>query len=131
MTRAMLSVPVVKLPKEDPPEGYWEECDIGKIEETEEYPYPPAEMSGEYKWIHSETYLALKISIEKLKKSYVGADILGANPSVIASAKEKLVKAEKQMKILVVKDEADKILALEVVAKLVKKLKKGNKKPKK
>eukprot|EP00596_Hydrurales_sp_CCMP1899_P002005 CAMPEP_0119033840 /NCGR_PEP_ID=MMETSP1177-20130426/908_1 /TAXON_ID=2985 /ORGANISM="Ochromonas sp, Strain CCMP1899" /LENGTH=512 /DNA_ID=CAMNT_0006990903 /DNA_START=189 /DNA_END=1724 /DNA_ORIENTATION=- len=50
MSRAMLSVPVVKLPREDPPDGYWDECDTGKIEETELYPYPPAENSGEYKW---------------------------------------------------------------------------------
>ena len=56
---------------------------------------------------------------------------LGANPAVIAAAKEKLLKAEKQLKVLDVKDAADKALALEAVAKLVKKMKKGGKKPKK
>ena len=29
MTRAMASVPTVRLPMENPPEGYWEECDLG------------------------------------------------------------------------------------------------------
>ena len=52
---------------------------------------------------------------------------LGANPSVIAFTKEKLLKAEKQMKVLDIKDAADKIVALEIVAKLVKKTKKGKK----
>ena len=38
---------------------------------------PPADSGGEYSWLHSETHTLLKSSIEKLKKSYVGADTLG------------------------------------------------------
>ena len=129
MSRAMLGVPTVKLPMENPPEGYWDDRDIGKVRETEEYPLPPAE-TGEYIWDHSESYNALFHAIEQLKKSYVGADTLGANPSVIAAAKEKLTKAEKEMKLLDAKDVADKAVALEAVAKLAKKLKKGKGKKK-
>ena len=29
MSRAMLSVPTVRLPLDNPPEGYWQECDTG------------------------------------------------------------------------------------------------------
>ena len=58
---------------------------------------------------------------------YLFIFFLGANPSVIAFTKEKLLKAEKQMKVLDIKDAADKIVALEIVAKLVKKTKKGKK----
>ena len=46
----------------------------------------------------------------------------------IAEAKEKLLKAEKEYKILEAKDTADKIAAIEVAKKLAKKLKKGKKK---
>lgn len=125
MSRAMLGIPTVRVPVDPVPEGYWDEGDTGKIEETEEYPLPPADNNGEYRWINSTAYTALKQAIETLKKSYVGADALGANPTVIAASKDKLTRAEKQMKLLNVKDEADKASALEAVAKLVKKLKKG------
>jgi hypothetical protein len=129
MTRAMLSVPVVKLPMDNPPEGYYEEKDKGMVRETPEYPYPPAD-TGEYIWEHSESYSAMAKAIEMLKKSYVGADLLGANPAVIAAAKEKLTKAEKEMKLLDAKDAADKVAALDAVAKAVKKLKKSKGKKK-
>ena len=59
MTRALASIPVVRLPphavktKEHPegiipevPEGYWQEDDHGHIVETEEYPRPPPEING-------------------------------------------------------------------------------------
>ena len=51
---------------------------VGKIEETEGFPLPPPDNNGEHRWLHSETYVLLKTSVEKLKKSYGGADILGA-----------------------------------------------------
>ena len=126
MSRAMLAIPTVKVPIESPPEGYWEECDLGKIEDGyEEYPLPPADNNGEYRWVPSEALSSLKNAIDSLKKSYVGADALGANPAVIAATKDKLAKAEKQMKLLQTKDDTDKAMALDAVAKLCKKLKKG------
>ena len=36
MTRAMASVPPVRLPMENPPEGYWEERDLGVCERERE-----------------------------------------------------------------------------------------------
>lgn len=49
---------------------------------------------------------------------------------MIAACKEKLLKAERNLKVLDAKDAVDKTLALEAVAKLMKK-KKGGKKVKK
>jgi hypothetical protein len=126
MSRAMLAIPTVKVPIENPPEGYWGEADLGKIEDGyEEYPLPPPDNNNEYRWIPSEAFTSLKTAIDTLKKSYVGADALGANPAVIAATKDKLAKAEKQMKLLAGKDDTDKAMALDAVAKLCKKLKKG------
>lgn len=125
MTRAIALIPSVRLPMDNPPEGYYLTSDLGKIVETEEYPHPPG--SGEYQWEPSESYRALHKAIEAIKSSYNGADQLGANASVIAEAKEKLVKAEKDMKLLEVKNTADKAAAIEVAQKLAKKVKKPKK----
>ena len=131
MSRTMSAIPIVKLPIENQTDGYWEDCDVGKIEETDEYPLPPADNNGEYNWIPSESFTLLKNAIETLRESLVGADTVSANSIVIAAAKEKLMRSEKQLKVLECKDATDKALALEVVAKLVKKLKKGKKGKKK
>ena len=48
MTRAMASVPPVRLPMENPPEGYWEERDLGVCErERERERVSDAEMEEE------------------------------------------------------------------------------------
>jgi len=130
MSRAIAAMPVVKLPMDNPPEGYWSEKDVGKIEETEGYPAPPADSNGEYKWIPAETFVALAAGIERLSASYVGSDLLGANPAVIQQAKETITKAEKELKVLEAKDQADKAAAIEVAKKMLKKLKKGASKKK-
>mmetsp|Transcript_7773 Transcript_7773/g.10722 ORF Transcript_7773/g.10722 Transcript_7773/m.10722 type:complete len:509 (-) Transcript_7773:177-1703(-) len=130
MSRAIAAMPVVKLPMENPPEGYWTERDVGKIEETEGYPAPPADSNGEYKWIPAEAFVALAAGIERLSASYVGSDLLGVNPAVIQQAKETITKAEKELKILEAKDHADKAAAVEVAKKMLKKLKKGSGKKK-
>ena len=70
---------------------------------------------------------SLLTAIANIKSSYTGAEELGANPDVCLEAKTKLAKAEKDMKILKVKDEADKALAIEATAKLCKKKGKGKK----
>ena len=125
MSRAVLSLPTsVRLPIENPPEGYWQECDTGKIKETEEYPLPSAD-SGDYIWISSDTCQLMILAVDKIKSSYVGADLLGANPAVILDAKQKLAKAEKELKILEAKDAADRAIAIEAAQKLAKKLKKA------
>ena len=41
MSRALNAIPAVRIPIENPPEGYWQDCDTGKITETPEYPLPP------------------------------------------------------------------------------------------
>ena len=50
---------------------------VGRIEQTPEFPYPPPDSGGEYIWLHSETHTLLKLSIEKLKKCSIGADLIG------------------------------------------------------
>jgi hypothetical protein len=129
MSRAIAGMPHVKLPPvgEVPP-GYWEECDTGKIKETEEYPLPPADNNNEYIWEPSEAYSSLKKGIEVLIASFDGAETAGANPEVVLMAKDMLKKAEKDIKVLETKDAADKVIAIENATKLAKKLKKGKKK---
>jgi hypothetical protein len=128
MSRAIKWLPHYKLPPHDGviPEGYWGEKDVGHVKETEGFPLPPE--SGEYEWVPAEAFSALGRAIVQLKMSYDGADQLHANPAIIQEAKEKLVKAEKDLKVLEAKDAADKIAAVEAVKKLAKKLKGGKKK---
>lgn len=132
MSRSIRSIPRYLLPPSDGvvPEGYWGEDDLGKIEEHEGYPFPPVE-TGEYKWLPSKAFLSLERAISQIKRSYNGADELGANPSIIAEAKEKLLKAEKDFKVLDAKNEADKAKAIETAKKMAKKLKAGKKGAKK
>jgi hypothetical protein len=135
--RAMVALPPVRLPMENPPEGYYQPSDTGHIEETEGYPLPPAD--GIYVWVHSESYTALASAIETLKKilnasiqaAKDGIEGTVANPALVQEAKEKLVRAEKEMKQLDIKDAADKNLAIEAATKAAKKLKKKSPKKKK
>ena len=126
MSRALQSFPVYKLPwspkepTDPPPEGYYTEADFGRVKETEEYPHPPAD-TGEYIWEPSLTYSSLQSCIAKLKDAFVGADALGADPKTVADAKAKLVKAEKDFKLLHVKEENDKLQGIEETKKKIKK----------
>ena len=52
----------------------------------------------------------------------------GANEKLLQSTKEHLIKAEKEAKQLDVKDETDRLMAIDVAVKAAKKLKKGKKK---
>jgi len=130
MSRALAAMPTYRLPfagVDAPPEGYYQESDFGKVVETPEYPLPPAE-TGEYIWESSLSLRSLRSAIDTLRQSYTGADGYGANAAVIAEAKEKLTKAEKDLKQLDAKDIVDKAAAIEVVIKAAKKMKKGKKK---
>ena len=126
MSRALQSFPTYKLPwspkepTDPPPEGYYTEADFGRVKETEEYPHPPAD-TGEYIWEPSLTYSSLQSCIAKLKESFVGAEALGADPKTVADAKAKLVKAEKDFKLLHVKEENDKLQGIEETKKKMKK----------
>lgn len=44
---------------------------------TEEYPQPPADNNGEYRWLPSASYVLLKVAVERLKKCSANADTLG------------------------------------------------------
>lgn len=126
LSRAIVSVPTVKLPVEAPEPGYYiEGVDVGHIKETEEYPNPPPE--GGYIWEHSSSFLSLMGAIDALKNGLQMSEGTGANEQVIADAKAKLQKAEKDMKLLDAKDQADKQLAVDTATKLARKLKKKKK----
>jgi ankyrin repeat protein len=130
MSRALATVPTnVKLPLKEGaeyPEDYWGEDDIGHVVETEGYPHPPAE-TGEYIWEPSKSYTSLVNAINNIKSSYIGAEELGANIDICNESKTKLIKCEKDLKILKIKDENDKIIGIETTQKLCKK-KPGKKK---
>jgi hypothetical protein len=128
--RALKAIPPYKPPQENPPEGYYTERDIGKIEENEGYPLPPAE-TGEYVWIQSETLIAFSAAVAKLREIYTSPDAQHANPKIVQDAKERLTKAEKELKALETKEENDKNAAMEVAKKAAKKLKSGKKKKEK
>ena len=125
--RSLSVIPTVKLPIDNPPPDYWNEEDLGKIQETEEYPLPPASNNGEYIWEHSQSFVKLSSSIDRLRQCTHSAESLGANPVLVKEAAAKLIQIEKEMKLLDVKDAEDKRIAIENAVKAAKKLKKGKK----
>jgi hypothetical protein len=122
--RALKAVPPIRMPMDNPPEGYYTEQDIGRIEETEGYPLPPAE-TGEYVWIPAESFTLFVDAITRLKQIYQASESLGANPSIIQEAKDRITKADKEIKQLEAKEANDKNNGIEAAKKLAKKLKKG------
>eukprot|EP01041_Mallomonas_annulata_P002322 gene2322-4515_t len=124
--RALETSPSYRLPPPEPSEGYWQPDDIGHIVEHEGFPTLPPDMT-EYVWEHSKAYSAVAACIERLRNCTVAIDS-ATNPTAIAEAKEKLVRLEKDMKILEAKDNGDKQTAIDAAIKAAKKLKKGKKK---
>mmetsp|Transcript_10716 Transcript_10716/g.11558 ORF Transcript_10716/g.11558 Transcript_10716/m.11558 type:complete len:590 (+) Transcript_10716:31-1800(+) len=124
--RALRAIPVFKPMIENPPEGYWTERDVGHIEENEGFPLPPPE-TGEYLWIQSEALSTFSSAVARLKEIYNSPDAVNANPKIVADAKERLTKAEKELKQLENKEEADRTSAIEAAKKAAKKLKKKKK----
>jgi hypothetical protein len=127
--RALKAIPTFKPVIENPPEGYWSEKDNGKLEENEGFPLPPE--SGDYVWIQSETLIEFARAVAKLKEIYNSPDAANANPKIVADAKERLTKGEKELKQLEAKEENDKNNAIESAKKAAKKLKAGKKKKEK
>ena len=50
---------------------------------TEEYPMPPTDNNGEYRWLHSVSYGILEEAVERLKKCSAHADTLGGQKHII------------------------------------------------
>lgn len=130
MSRAVGGYQKEKLPIDNPPPDYWQPCDTGHVVQTPEYPLPPE--SGEYIWEPSEAYTRARTTLDRLKKCIQGIDNFKINEALIAEVKDKIVKSEKDMKLLDAKDGQDKAAAIEAATKAAKKLKKkGGGKPKK
>jgi hypothetical protein len=125
MSRALATYHKEKLPIENPPPDYWQPCDTGHIVETADFPFPPE--GGEYVWEPSEAFTRVKTTLERLKKCLVGIENSKASENLVVDVKDKLLKSEKDLKLLEVKDAEDKRKAIEVAAKAAKKLKKSKK----
>lgn len=129
MSRAVATYKKERLPVDNPPADYWQPCDVGHIEETEEFPLPPE--GGDYIWQPSAAHTRVKTSLDRLKKCLVGIENSKANEILAAEVKDKIVKSEKDFKLLDAKDAEDKRKAIEIAAKAAKKLKKAKKSAKK
>lgn len=129
MSRAVGTYQKERLPIDNPPADYWQPCDIGHIQETTDFPLPPE--GGEYIWEPSAAYTRVKNSLERLKASLVGIEDSKANEILVADVKDKIVKTEKDLKILDAKNEEDKKKAVDAAVKAAKKLKKAKKAAKK
>eukprot|EP00519_Triparma_laevis_P007072 CAMPEP_0182497304 /NCGR_PEP_ID=MMETSP1321-20130603/5807_1 /TAXON_ID=91990 /ORGANISM="Bolidomonas sp., Strain RCC1657" /LENGTH=542 /DNA_ID=CAMNT_0024701143 /DNA_START=21 /DNA_END=1649 /DNA_ORIENTATION=+ len=140
LLRAKESFPTVKLPPSDPEEmsskelkEYWVEDDpekpinIGKIQETREWPLPP-EDTGVYDWIPSVAYSSLKSACDRLSAALTSGGSVGANPSLLSEATDALNLKTVDVKILEQKNEEDKATAVAAAEKMAKKLKKKKKK---
>jgi hypothetical protein len=125
MTRAVGTYQKERLPLESPPADYWQPCDLGHIEESEEFPLPPE--GGEYLWHPSDAHSRVKLSLDRLKKCLVGIENSKADASLVSEVKDKIVKSEKDFKILCAKDVDDKKKAVDGAIKAAKKLKKAKK----
>ena len=126
MSRAVATYQKERLPVENPPPDYWQPCDLGYMEETEEFPLPPE--GGEYIWVPSAAYTRVRVCLERLKNCLVGIETCNANEELIVEVKDKIVKSEKDFKLLEVKDMEDKKKFVDSATKAAKKLKKAKKK---
>lgn len=135
LQEAIDNLPKPKLPLPDiapkQAKSYWNEEDIGHIEETENYPLPPPGNEG-YVWIKSESLQCLENALNDLRQSVKEAEARRANPVLIQSGKATLkVKSDVDLKMLCEKDEEDYKVALSIAVQAAKKLtkkKKGQKK---
>lgn len=128
MSVALSKFPVVKLPMDNPPEGYYSAADIGKLKDDyAEFPSPPPDNNGEYNWEPAANFTQLSKAIEELKVCYASASKFNANEKITTESKEKLAKAEKEFKLLDAKNSADKANAIDTAHKLLKKSKGGKK----
>lgn len=121
--RALHSVPVVRLPMDSPPEGYWQDSDRGSVQETPGFPLPPE--GGEYVWQPSQSFSLLQRAVERIRSILGSADGAGVNQWLVGQLRERLGRAEKELKLLEAKDAQDKVLGIEAAVKLAKKKKKG------
>lgn len=107
-----------------------QEYEIGSIEQTAEYPFPPEDNNGEYIWIPSKTLTLLKESIDRLKQKLSHARECEARSSLLEESNILLKKKIKECKAMQSKDMADREAAVLEAQKLVKKKKKKGKKKK-
>lgn len=124
-SRSLQSVPTVRLPMENPPEGYYQPSDKGKIIETAGHPLPPE--GGVYQWEQSASFAALSKAMDRMRAVLNNVDGTGINMTLVSQLKEKLFRAEKDYKQLEIKENNDKQLAVDLATKQAKKLKKRSK----
>lgn len=106
--------------------GYWQDDDIGHIEESVKYPLPPE--GGEYKWIESISLTSLRLAILEFSNNITNAEGIGANLDLFKESKAFLSDQIKIRDLLIIKDEFDKEDAVKTAQKLCKKKKSKKKK---
>eukprot|EP00752_Nemacystus_decipiens_P010334 g9206.t1 len=135
ISKAITGFPTVRLPIDPMPKDYWQPEDNGHIEETEGFPLPPVDADGktlDYVWVPSKSLRALSAACKRMSEALVGGE--GLNPALVERGGKKLQEVQKELKVLMEKDNADRDKAIAVAVKAAKKKKKkggGGKKKKK
>lgn len=128
LAKSNSEIPVVRLlvPDMSPKESkkYWEATDIGHIERTDEYPFPP---EGGYIWVKSTSFATLERAVVQLEADIQRAkDCLGNN-ELINKAEMRLSKERTHLNLLHTKDGNDKVAGVAEAEKTARKAKKKKK----
>jgi hypothetical protein len=124
--------PTVKLPIPDmtakEATSYWEpRKDIGYLDENDGcYPLPHSENG--YVWFKSECLQSLESYLELLNEKIQNASQFGVNSKLLDSAKDAQTDKQNELKLLLEKNESDRLAAIAIAEKLAKKQKKKKKK---
>ncbi len=138
ITKAIQTVPTVRLPPQlkkkgqKYPRNWWGADDIGRIEETEEYPLPPRDENGEktnYIWIPSNSLQMLQAAMKRLNLAIdEGVKIKSDKVNLAQQARDQLTP---DVLALEEKNNQDKEKAVRIGMKLVAKAKRKVKRKKK
>jgi hypothetical protein len=123
--------PNVKLPVPDmtakEATSYWEpRKDIGYLDENDGcYPLPHSDNG--YVWIKSECLQSLESYLELLNEKIQNASQFGVNSKLLDSAKGAQTDKQNDLKLLLEKNESDRLAAITIAEKVAKKQKKKKK----
>jgi hypothetical protein len=118
-----IRLPVLGMtPKES--KSYWQADDVGHIQRTIEYPFPPA---GGYIWIKSISLDKLEAAVAQLQDRIQQATDCSGNPDLIADANVRLDSERINLDLLVEKNNNDKNAGIADAEKAVRKARRKKK----
>jgi len=118
-----IRLPVLGMtPKEA--KSYWQADDVGHIQRTIEYPFPPA---GGYIWIKSISLDKLEAAVAQLQDRIQQATDCSGNPDLIADANVRLDSERINLDLLVEKNNNDKNAGIADAEKAVRKARRKKK----